>query len=349
MNAITSPKFEEKKTNTENTDTSKTPQKYIYNYNFELKYDILLPIIKDIQMLSQLIQYIKKYQMSDLIFISGNSTYMIDSRFYFNYRKMIDFYIKVTNYEEKENILKIKYHIYKTKPISKNFFIELSLINEEKGAKIEIEIFPPKDILIISEKILNLIYTEFDNNFLCLSLAIKLQKDKLIKFESSFVNNEFFVLSKIIQNIKLIEYLLGCKMTKMNNSTKDINSEYDKYIHLNDVMKISLNKTKKDVNFNDIYFKIINLKSKDDKIILKSKILSEKEFNDKNDTNNNSSNNFISICIFKLTNNSCFLLHKIILDSKCEQNKENLFIKVMKKFMDKIEKLSELSKNQNLL
>ena len=348
MNTIIPSPFEEKKSNLEEIESPKAAQKYIYSYNFDLNYDVLLPIMKDFQMLAQLIQYIKKYQMSDLIFISGNSNSIIDSRFYFNYRKMIDFYIKVANIEENENSLKIKYHIYKTKPICKNFFVEISLIKQEKNAKIEIEIFPPKDTLIIEEKILNLIYSEFDNNFLYLSLAIKLQKEKFIKYESFIINNEFFVLSKIIQNIKLIEYLLSCKMIKLNNSTKDINSEYDKYIHLNDVIKINLNKQKNNIDFNDICFKIINLKSKDDKIILKFKILSEKEINEKNDTNNNSLNDIISISIIKLTRNSSFLFHKIVLDSKYEQTKENLFIKVMKKFMEKIEKLSELSKNQNL-
>ena len=345
MNTIIPPDLDKKNTDIKKIDSPKTQQKYIYTHNFDIKFKTLLPVFKDIQMMSQLIQSIKTHQISDLIFISGNSSSFIDSRFYFNYRKIIDFYIRVSNIEENENFLKIKYHIYKTKPLCKNFFVDFSLIKSETSSKLEIEIFPPEDTLIIPENILNIIYYEFNNNFLYLFLSLKLQNEKLIKYESFIINNEFFVLSKIVQNIKLIEYLLGCKITKTNTQKNNIDNDYDKYIHLNEIIKIDLNKNKEQTTFNDIHFHITNFVSKEDRVVLKFKILSDKEISNENETNN-SLNNVIKISVFKLTKTSCFVFHEIILDNKYEKNKCDLFIKSMKKFMNKIEKLSELIKKQ---
>ena len=89
-------------------EVQKTDNKYCYHYNFDIKYETLNTIIKDIQLLSQLIQLIKSYQFSDLIFITGESTCSVDSIFYFNYRKMIDFYLRVLSFEESESSVKIK-------------------------------------------------------------------------------------------------------------------------------------------------------------------------------------------------------------------------------------------------
>mgnify|MGYP006873122690 CR=1 FL=1 len=61
-------------------------KKYIYNYVFDINYEIISPIIKDFQSVSQLIKYTQNNQISDLIFILGNNTFSLESRFYFNYR-----------------------------------------------------------------------------------------------------------------------------------------------------------------------------------------------------------------------------------------------------------------------
>ena len=170
METKTSHLFEFEKTNCPK-EQLKNSQKYIYHYHFDIKYEILNSIIKDIQMISQLIQSIKDHQINDLIFITGNSSSVINSRFYFNYRTIIDFYAKVLQFEENENLVKIIYYIYKTKPICKKFLIIFSLIKIDKKAKLEIEIIPGKNV-IIPERILKVIYSEFDYNFLYLSLAI---------------------------------------------------------------------------------------------------------------------------------------------------------------------------------
>ena len=329
--------FEEEKSNTEK-DSPKPEKNYIYTYNFDIKYEVIKSIIKDFQKMSQLIKFIKDYQISDLIFITGESTCSIDSRFYFNYRKIIDFYSRVLDFQESDNFLKIIYYVYKTKPINKNFGIVLSLYENDKKAKLQIEIIPAMGMIIL-EKYLNIIYNEFDYNFLYLSLALKLKKEKLLHFNSAIINNEFFVLSQIIQNIKLIEYLINRKL--VNNKKTDANDK-GKNIHLNDEYKIHLNKQKEDNQNNDLYFKIINFKSREDKLIIKLKLIFNAKNKEKNDSNINSLDNIITINLTKITKNTTFILIKCILDSEHSDNYEIPVQKFLNKILCKIKKLSEL-------
>ena len=326
----------------------KTEKRYIYNYNFDIKYEVLNPIIKDIQMISQLIQSIKDHQINDLIFIAGNSSSTINSRFLLNYRKIIDFYTNVLYFVENEDFLKIIYHVYKTKPVCKKFIIMFSLIKIDKKAKLEIEIFPGKNT-IIPEKILKVINNEFDYNFLYLSLAIKLKKEKSIFFNSEIIHNNFFILSQIIQNIKLIEYLINRKIINMTEINKNDNFDLNrrnKYVQLNEKYKINLDK-KKDISINDIYFKVIYFKSKEGKLIIKLKLLPENKDQENSLNNNKSLYNTITLNIIQITKNSTFIFIKCFLDSNYNETKINSIKKGLKKIFCRIKKLSEISKNNN--
>ena len=329
----------------------KTEKRYIYNYNFDIKYEILNPIIKDIQMISQLIQSIKDHQINDLIFITGNSSSTINSRFFCNYRKIIDFYANVIYFEERENLLKIIYHVYKTKPVCKKFLIMFSLIKIEKKAKLEIEIFPGNNI-IIPERILNAINNEFDYNFLYLSLAIKLKKEKSIFFNSEIIYDNFFILSQIIQNVKLMEYLINRKiinMTEINNNDDNLKlKRRNNYVQLNEKYKINLEK-KKEFSRNDIYFKVIYFKSKEDKLIIKLKLLPENKDQENIINNNNSLYNIITLNIIKITKSTTFIFIKCILNSNYNETKISSIKKGLKKIFCRIKKLSEISKNNNFL
>ena len=76
---------------TNNQNDANLHLKYKNIYNFDVKYELLSSIIKDFQLVSQLIKSMENNQMSDLIFIKGNSSYSVESRFYFKYRNIIDF------------------------------------------------------------------------------------------------------------------------------------------------------------------------------------------------------------------------------------------------------------------
>ena len=347
MKSIYSERFEEKKSHIDR-DCLKTDKQSYFMKDIEIKYEILNPLMKDIQMMSQLIKLIKGYQYSDFIFITGNSTSSVNSRFYFNYRKMADFYFLVLSKEETENFLKIKYHVYKTRPINVNFFIVNSVYKSGENSKLVIEIIPPEGKMI-QEKLLNIIYNEIEYNILYLSLALKLKKENLIYFNSSIIQNEFCVLSQIIQNIKLIKYLINEKLVNITNfigKNEDIIIKgKDKNIHVNEVYKINLSKRKEESSLNNISFKIINIKYKEDKLTINIKILKNKENNENNDSNTNQIYNTISVCLTKITKNSTFILIKCIFDSNLDENSSKSVKKLLKKIISKLEKLSDISKN----
>ena len=90
---------------------------------------------------------------------------------------------------------------------------------------------------------MKLIYNEFDYNFLYLSLALKLKKEKFIFYNSAIIQNEFLLLSQIIQNTKLIQYLINGNLVNLTikNSKKenDINNndKLNNNIILNNIYK----------------------------------------------------------------------------------------------------------------
>ena len=333
---------------------------YLYHYIFDIKYEILSPIIRDLQTVSQLIRFIQNNQLSDLIFILGNNSYSLESRFYFNYRNIIDFYIKVIDFIETDNCFRIKYNIYKTKPISKNFFVNIYLFKEkENNSKLEIEIILINDPNI-NQKILNIIYNEFNYNFLYLSQAIKAIKQNSFSYNSNIIKQEFHILSQILQNVKLIEYIINWKLEKIindekeeynssknNNNNNYININNDKFIHLNEIYKIIFNKKKeiKDwISVNNISFKIQSLKSREDRMILQLKIL----LNNKEDESNESNYlyNLISVQVRKLTSNTSFIFIKCVWNFNLTENLILEVKKLIKKCLNKIKKLCEISKDK---
>lgn len=241
---------------------------YLNYYDFDIRYDILSPLIKDIQLSSQLIKLIKKHQISDLIFIKGNNTYSVDSRFYFSYRNIIDFYVKVLDSIETDYFTKISYFIYKTKPSSKEFMVNITLFHiNETSSKLSIEIILFNNATL-NPKILNIIYNEFNFNFLYLSQAIKSNKLQTFSFCSSIIKNEFFVLTQILQNIKLIEYIINGHFKKEtqeddneNNTNKDNENDNNNSINSDSVISSS-EKDKKNsvIRVNENYTVILKKK-----------------------------------------------------------------------------------------
>ena len=336
---------------------------YLNYYTIDVRYEILSPIVKDMQISSQLIKFIKKHQISDLIFIKGNNSYSIESRFYFNYRNIIDFYIKVLDFIETDYFTKIKYFIYKTKPSSKEFIVNLSVFyNDETSSKISIEIILFNNSL--SKKILNLIYNEFNLNFTYLSEAIKSNKMQKFSFCSSIVKNEFFVLTQIIQNIKLIEYIINGQfklLLKDNNSGKESNGgdnifiepnndkekgKDNSFIHVNDKFIIILKK-KKDlndwINANNISFKTQLIKIKEDSMLIQYKIILN-NIDNENNNDVNLLNNLVTISIRKLTTNSSFIFIKCAWEFSLEEDLISSIKNFINKCLYNIEKLSKTSK-----
>jgi len=313
---------------------------YIHYFSFDVKYEIFCPILRDIQTCAQLIKLIKNHQISDIIFIKGNNSYTINSRFYFKYQNIIDFYIKVMDVIETDYFTKICYYIYRTKPKSKEFKINfLIFYNCDNTCKINVEIILKEHIL--SEKILKIIFNEFNICFNYILQAFKANKINNFLFSSTIIKNEFFVLTKIIQNIKLIEYIIKGKLNKFDNSK---NGNENSFIQVNDEFKVLLNK----LNENNIYyhlnlieFKILLIKIKEDKMTMQIKVIFKNE-NKKNNYNMNY--NVITICLRKLTANSTFVFIKYISDFSLNNSIINYINSFLKKCLNNMDKLGKTAK-----
>ena len=326
---------------------------YVHYFSFDFRYEFITPILKDIQIMAQLIKLIANNQISDIIFIKGNNSYSIHSRFYFRYQNIIDFYVKVLEVIETDYFTKISYFIYKTKPKSTEFKVNfLIFYDNDKSTKFHIEIILPESYSL-SSKILDIIYNELKYNFHYLLKAIKCNKMNSYLLSSSIIKNEYFVLIKIIQNVKLIEYIIKGKLIKIEENEKKTSlnkqeNEFDEdkeksFILVNDKYKVLLNKMKDDgicSKLNSIVFKVLLIKIKEDKMIMQLKILINNEQKE-----NNPFVNVITICIRKLTANSCFMFIKYIWDFSINDSIINLIKNSMNKCLVNIDKLSKTAKH----
>ena len=200
-----------------NQDNLKGENIYINYFSFDLNYEIITPILKDIQTIAQLIKLIINQQISDIIFIKGNNSYTLNARFYFRYKNIIDFYVKVMDVIETDYFTKICFFVYKTKPKSTDFKVNFLIFYQTGNTTdFHLEIVLSKNHQL-TNKILKIIYNEIKSNFVYLLQAIKSNKMQSFIFSSSIIKNEFFVLTKIIQNTKLIEYIIKGKLSKIEN------------------------------------------------------------------------------------------------------------------------------------
>ena len=314
--------------------------KYKNYYNFDVKYELLSPIIKDFQLVSQLIKSIEANQLSDLIFIKGNNSCSIESRFYFKYRNIIDFYIKVLEYNESDSI-QIKLLVYKTRPSSNNFVVILNLFPVDgKTSKLSVEILLSNNAFF-NQKISNIIHNELNLNFKYLTQAIKNNKQQSLHFCSAIVGRDFYTLTQILQNVKLIEYLMNGKLKKIKyeNKFNENSKSEESNIHANDIYQINLKKQNliyDYININDVTLKIYLIKVKGDNMIIQCKLLNNII---NNNGNNSKSNNLFSIIIRKLTCNSSFVLVKYSWNLPLDEKLISTIRNYINKMIIKIEKL----------
>jgi hypothetical protein len=334
-----------------NNNINKNPESNYLYFHFDMKYEKLSPIIKDIQLVSQLIRFVKKDQLSDLILINGINTYTAESRFYFNYRNICDFYVKVLDLVENENSTQIKYYIYKTRPSSIGFIVILSISKINNGSKISIELqlFNKK---ILSSLFLNIIYNEFKLMFKYLIESIRKNKQQFLLFNSNIIKSDFDFLSQIIQNKKIIKYLINGQFNKITIDEHDSHvifneNDNNSFISTNDIYKIVLKKKNNNkilydyINDNNIIFKIKSIKINEDNLSIQYEVLSNNS-NNKND-NAKCTNNLFTIIIRKLTDNYSFILIKYIWDKSLDKNIIFDIKKFINKILAKIEKVCKIT------
>ena len=109
-----------------------------------------------------------------------------------------------------------------------------SQVNIFEGGYYFMQIILLKDKGII-QRILKVIYGEFDYNILCLTQAIKGQKQNSFFFNSAIIKNEFNILSQIMQNVKLIEYMINGAFKKIiNDKIEEVNTSENNNNYNND-------------------------------------------------------------------------------------------------------------------
>lgn len=325
-----------------NESKNDSEAKYSKYFNIDINYKLFSKIIKDVQLISQLIKCVNNSQLSDVIFIKGNNSYSVDSRFYLNYRRFVDFYVKVMDFTEDDMSTHIKYFVYKTAPISKNFNFNISLNNSNDiSSKLCIEIIIFNNVAL-NQKIVDIIFNELNVNINYLLEAIRSNKQQFLYFNSSIVNSDFYQLTQIIKNRKLIDYII-------NGTFERIKKEIDynigsSFISVKEEYKIILKKKKlisDYININNIKVHINLIKSKEDKLVVQFKVISDKN---KNNNENDNINNIFTIYIRRLTSISSFILIKYIWNVSI---KEDLIVSI-KKFINKIliriEKLCKITK-----
>ena len=91
--------------------------------------------------------------------------------------------------------------------------------------------------------------------------------------------------------------------------------------------------------------KIIDFKSREEKLIINLKVLFNKSANDNKDSDLNYIYNNIYITLIKVTKNSTFILIKCIFDPNNSEIYGKIINKTLKKIFNKIEKLSDITKN----
>jgi hypothetical protein len=239
------------------------------------------------------------------------------------------------------NCIQIKYLVYKTRPSSNNFVVNITLYHtDEETSKLSIEIFL-SDNASFNQKIAEIIHNEFNLTFKYLIQAIKNNKQQSLHFCSTIVKSDFYTLTQIVQNIKLIEYILDGKLEKIKYEYKQDDNSKDKElnIHVNDIYQINLKK--KDIiydyiNINNVTLNVYSIKVKGDYLLIQCKLLNN---NIHNNEDNNKTNNLFSIIIRKLTSNSSFILVKYSWNLSLDEKLISSIRRYINKIINKIEKL----------
>ena len=91
----------------------------------------------------------------------------------------------------------------------------------DKSSKLSLEIILSKNVVLI-QKILDIIFNEININFIYLSQAIKNNKHKFLYYNSNIIESEFFPLSQILTNLKLIDYTINGKFERIEKDKEFI-------------------------------------------------------------------------------------------------------------------------------
>ena len=318
--------------------------KIINRFTFNHPFEIMSPIIRNIQTIGNLMNFIQSKIISDPIILKNKTNFEENTWFFFRYKKFIDIYMKIDEVIETDYFLKINYNIYKTSPkfIQFHFIFTLHYINENKCLLLFENILPQINIKTL---FIQVNYIEFISNCNILSKAISLNKRFTFNNNGTVFNINYDFLQKLFTHYKLFRLLFpDIKSIEKINEDNDENTSNEEVIKEEQTFKVQLKHFKK---FN-ISSSEINVKVSKSQILKTQSLISFSLQNNDNHINLNENNQFIFF-IKKITNNKTFFLLKTIYNNPIEEKLFNNYSYYTKKIIQNIKNICLVYQNTHHL
>ena len=194
----------------------------VLQFTFPYNFDKMLNIIKNIQTLGNLMNFLEGKIISDPILLKGQSTFAKNTYFFLRYKRFLSLYMKVEDIIETEYFFKIDYKIYKTSPKLLEFTLVFNLhnISNSNSYLTMIFIFPK---ININPLIINLCQQEQKYNMHILTKAIS--QNKLYTFYNAMkvIDIDFDFISNLCLHYNLFK-LFFPSTKKLKNLTSEENN-----------------------------------------------------------------------------------------------------------------------------
>ena len=317
--------------------------KILNRFTFNNPFEIMGPIIRNIQTIGNLMNFIESKIISDPIILKGETTFEENTWFFFRYKKFMDIYMKIDEVIESDYYLSINYNIYKTSPkfIQFHLIFHLHYINENESLFILENIFPQIDLNRLYIKLLNF---EFISNCNILSKAISLNKRFTFNNNGTVFKINYDFLQKLFTHYKLFRLLFPDikSIEKINKDDDKVNSN-EEIIKEEQNFKIQLKQFNKYNLPSEIFMKISK-----SQILKTQSLISFSLQNYHNYINLIEENKFIFF-IKKITSNKTFFLLKSIYNNPIEEKKFNDYSFYSKKLIHNIKNICLVYQNTHHL
>ena len=324
----------------ENENLIKIMSRYTFNYPFE----IMLPLIRNIQTVGNLMNFIQKKIISDPIILKGETSFEENTWFFIRYKQFIDIYMKIEEVIESEYFLRINYYLYKTSPkiIKFHLVFNLHFLNENQSLLI-IETILPK--ININQNFIELIQSETNFNCNILSKSISLDKRYTFYNSGTVFDVKYDFLKKLCVHYKLFRLLFpDIKSFEKINKDNEVFYYDEEIIKEDQNFKIKIKHKDKYNLPSEILLKISKSQ------LLKSQSLINFTFSSYNDQENEINNNYKMIFFLKrITKNKTFFLIKSTCNNPIKEEKFNKYSYFCEKILNNIKNICFVYHNTNHL
>ena len=210
----------------------------VHRFKFNYPFEKLFPIIRNIQTIGNLMNFIQSKILSEPIILKGETTFEKDTWFFFRYKKFINIYMKIDEVIETDYFLKIDYNIYKTSPkfMEFHFVVTLNHINDNESNLIIESIFPKFEM---NKFVIQTCRKDTMNNFLILNKSIEMNNQNTFYNSGIVFRNNYEFVKNICCHYKTFKVFFPNikSIEKINNDYEEedngiFNEEQDFLIKL---------------------------------------------------------------------------------------------------------------------